>query len=172
MKIKSLLICLFFLGSISMSNAQEKASVVLEKAYKQAKKENKKVLVIFHASWCTWCKKIEKNMEADAVRALFHDNYVITYLTVQESTKNKHLNNPGADEVLKKYKGDKQGIPFWVILDAKGNLLEDSFNAKGENLGCPAALDEVMEFNAKLKRTSKLNDKDLAAIAQVFTIKE
>jgi len=172
MKIKSLLICLFLLGSISIGNAQEKASVVLEKAYKQAKKENKKVLVIFHASWCTWCKKMEKNMEADAVKALFHDNYVITYLTVQESAKNQHLNNPGADEVLKKYKGDKQGIPFWVILDSKGNLLEDSFNAKGENLGCPSTLDEVMEFNAKLKRTSKLNDKDLAAIAQVFTIKE
>lgn len=172
MKIKSLLICLFLLGSISMSNAQEKASVVLDKAYKQAKKENKKVLLVFHASWCTWCKKMEKNMEADAVKALFHDNYVITYLTVQESPKNQHLNNSGSDEVLKKYKGDKQGIPFWVILDAKGNLLEDSFNAKGENLGCPATLDEVMEFNAKLKRTSKLNDKDLDAIAQVFTIKE
>lgn len=172
MKIKTLLLCFFLLGSLTVANAQESASAVLEKAYKQAKKENKKVLVMFHASWCSWCKKMEKNMETETTKKLFDDNYVITFLTVQERGANKNLENPGADDLLKKYKADKQGIPFWLILDAKGNKLEDSFNAKGENLGCPATPEEVAEFTGKLKRTSKLKDKELAVIAEVFTIKK
>lgn len=173
MKIKSLLICFFLLGSIAVANAQaEDTSVLLQKAYKQAKKENKKVFVMFHASWCSWCKKMEKNMQAETTKKLFDDNYVFVFLTVQERPDSKDLENPGAAELLAKYKADKQGIPFWVILDAKGKVLENAFNKKRENLGCPATPEEVTEFTAKLKKTSKLKEKDLAAIAEVFTIKK
>ena len=173
MKIKSVLILLFLLiGSVTASAQQESAAVVLEKAYKQAKKENKKVLVIFHASWCSWCKKMEKNMEAEATKKLFDDNYVITFLTVQERKDKKDLENPGAEELLKNYKGEGQGIPFWVILDANGKLLENSLDAKAQNLGCPATPEEVAQFTAKLKRTSKLNDKQLAVISETFIIKK
>lgn len=173
MKLKSFLLAFFLLGSIVTATAQqESASVVLDKAYKQAKKENKKVFVMFHASWCSWCKKMEKNMQADATKKLFDDNYVITFLTVQERKDKKELENPGADELLKKYKGEGQGIPFWVMLDAKGNVLEDSLDAKGQNLGCPASPEEVAQFTTKLKKTSKLNDRQLAVISETFIIKK
>ena len=43
---KILIACLLFLGTISNSNAQENASVVLEKALAKAKKEDKKVFVM------------------------------------------------------------------------------------------------------------------------------
>ncbi len=33
-------------------------------------------------------------------------------LVVKESKKNKHLENAGAEDILKRYKGDKSGIPF------------------------------------------------------------
>lgn len=173
MRLKAIAICFFLLGSMAIVKAQEvpTAATVLETAQKQAKKEKKKVFVMFHASWCSWCKKMEKNMQADAVKKMFDDNYVTTFLTVQEHT-NKALENPGAAELLAGYKGDKSGIPFWVILDEKGKVLADSFNAKGENLGCPATPEEVAEFNAKLKKTSKLTDKDLAVITETFVIKK
>lgn len=172
MKIKTILICLLLLGSLTAANAQEDASAVLEKAYAQAKKEKKKVFVIFHASWCGWCKKMEKNMQSPACKKLFDDNYVTAFLTVQESPKNKSLENPGGDDILKKFKGEGQGIPFWLILDTDGSLLADSFNSKSENLGCPSTAEEVAEFTAKLKRTSKLTPAQLGVISETFIIKK
>lgn len=172
MKLKSFFICLLLISSLTAVKAQEQASVVMDKAFAQAKKENKKVFVMFHASWCGWCKKMDKAMESDACKDMFNANYVIAHLTVKESPKNANLENPGGEVILKKYKGEQAGLPFWVILDANGDLLADSFNAKGENLGCPSTPQEVADFTAKLKKTSKLNDKQLAVIANVFIIKK
>lgn len=172
MKIKILLLSLLFLVPLANVTAQETAAAILQKAQAQAKKEHKNVFVMFHASWCGWCKKMEKNMESEACKKLFDDNYVTTQLTVQESPKNKSLENPGADALLETYKGTKAGLPFWVILDPTGKVLADSFNAAGENLGCPSSADEVAEFKTKLKKTSKLNDKQLAVVAETFIIKK
>lgn len=171
MKTRLLLLSFMLFGILSAS-AQEQATAVLDKAYAQAKKENKKVLLIFHASWCGWCKKMDANMTTDATKKLFTDNYVIAHLTVQESPKNKALENAGGDVVLKKYGGDRAGLPFWVILDANGSLLADSFTDKKENSGCPSSPEEVADFTAKLKKTSKLNDKQLAIITETFVLKK
>jgi thioredoxin-related protein len=172
MKSKILLVALLLLMPLTNAIAQESAATVLQKAQSQAKKEQKNVFVMFHASWCGWCKKMEKNMQGDACKKMFDDNFVSTQLTVQESPKNKNLENPGADVLLETYKGTKAGLPFWIILDANGKILADSFNAKGENLGCPSSKDEVAEFKAKLKKTTKLNEKQLAVIEDTFVIKK
>jgi thioredoxin-related protein len=172
MKIKIVAACLFILANLTVANAQESASAILETASAQAKKENKNVFVMFHASWCSWCKKMDNNMKSDACNTMFDNNYVVAHIVVQESSKNKSLENPGGDVVLKKFKGENAGLPFWVILDPKGNLLADPNNAKGENLGCPATPEEVAVFTEKLKKTSKLSDKQLVVITETFTIKK
>ena len=78
-----------------------------------------------------------------------------------------------------KYKGDRAGIPFWVILDKKGVLLADSFmrtagdgvEQKLTNTGCPANRDEVDHFIKVLKETSEMKDEDLVKIDKLFFIK-
>lgn len=172
MKLKSIFASLCLVVCFFTANAQEEASVLMKQAYAQASKENKKVFVMFHASWCGWCKKMDNNMKAAATEKLFTDNYVLVHLDVKESPKAKNLENPGGEELLRKFKGEQAGLPFWVILDAKGNLLTDSLNANFENIGCPSSPDEVTEFTAKLKKTSKLNDKQLAVIRETFVIKK
>lgn len=111
-------------------------------------------------------------MANEACAKSFTDNYVIVHLVVKESPKNKNLENPGAEDLLKKFKGEQAGLPFWAMLDAKGALLADAFNAKGENIGCPGTAEEVAEFTAKLKKTSKMTDKQLAVIKETFIIKK
>lgn len=151
--------------------AQESASEILNAAYKQAKLENKNVFVMFHASWCGWCKKMDNHMNDASCQTFFDENYVIEHLVVKERKGMRHLETPGALEVLKKYKGEKSGIPFWLIFDEKGNLMEDSFNSDGNNIGCPATEQEVAEFVEILKNTSRLSKKELDVIAKKFASK-
>ncbi|WP_294818273.1 thioredoxin family protein [uncultured Flavobacterium sp.] len=172
MKIKIALMLLLAMAAFATATAQETAASILDKASAQARKENKKVFVMFHASWCSWCKKMDNNMNSETCKKLFNDNYVVAHLVVQESPKNKGLETPGGAEVLQKYNGTKSGLPYWIILDHKGTLLADSNNAKGENLGCPATAEEVAAFTEKLKKTSGLSRRELAIITETFTIKK
>ncbi len=155
------------------------AKEILKTAKNQARKEGKDVFIMWHASWCGWCHRMDKQMNDPEVKEFFDANYVIIHLVVKESKGNKHLENPGADEMLAKYLGDKAGIPFWVILDKKGELLVDSFlrtagdgaEQKLTNTGCPANRDEVDHFIKALKKTSEMKDEDLEKIDKLFFIK-
>jgi thioredoxin-related protein len=172
MKLKTLLVCLFFLGTIAHASAQEKASVILEKAMAQAKKENKKVFVMYHASWCSWCKLMEKNMNVPSIKPFFDRSYVTVFLTVNERGDKKNLENPGAIDMLKKSKAENSGIPFWQVFNADGTILADAFDSKGQNLGCPATEGEVAEFTMKLKKTSSLTEEERRKITAVFVQKK
>jgi hypothetical protein len=106
---------------------------------------------------------------ADAsVKNFFDKNYVVTHLTVFESKDKKNLENPGAEELNKKWGGENQGIPFWVIMDKDGNILADSQIEPGKNVGCPATEEEVQHFIRVLKKTSSINDQQIAAVEKRF----
>ncbi|MFK5981794.1 MAG: thioredoxin family protein [Flavobacteriaceae bacterium] len=171
MKIK-LLITLAFLLINTISFSQETADSIVEKAYEQASKENKNVLVIFHASWCSWCKKLDQNLQDERINSMMEANYVITHLTVNESKDKKHLETPGGGFFLKKYNGSKAGLPFWLIFDNKGNLLGNSYGSDGKNMGSPSTKKEVEDFKNTLKKSSKLTDEELEIIGEVFHIKK
>jgi len=151
--------------------------VVLKAAYAQASKEHKNVIVIFHASWCGWCKKMEASLNDPAIKKSFDDNYVITWLTVQENTPEmKKTENPGGMEFMTKYHGEKAGLPFFLIMDAKGKLLADSYirpagvsmDTPGDNTGCPSSAKEVAYWSDILKATSKIKEPQLALIRKRF----
>ncbi|MFD0750257.1 thioredoxin family protein [Mucilaginibacter calamicampi] len=149
---------------------------VMNKAYAQAKKENKKVMVIFHASWCGWCKKMEASMNDPKLKKFFDDNYVVAALTVKESKGKENLENPGSLDFMNKHKGDKAGLPFWFITDASGKELADSqarpegagLDTYGNNVGCPASPAEVAYFAKVLKQTTPLKDSEIAMISERF----
>ena len=143
------------------------AENILSAAYAKANKENKNVFVIFHASWCGWCKKMDASMEDATTKKYFDDSYVTVHLTVQESAANKNLENPRAAEFLKTFKGENAGLPFFVVLDKSKTVLGDSF-INGSNIGCPASEKEVAAFSMLLKNTSKINADGLQIIAARF----
>ena len=160
---------------VKSQSAPASADDVLKEARMQAAKENKNVFVMFHASWCGWCRKMDSSMNDKAVKKFFDNNYIIRHLTVYESKGKENLENPGALELLKKYKGNDQGIPYWFVFDKDGKMLEDSKlrpqggkPEQGENMGCPASEKEVAEFINVLKRTSSLTDAELKLIFDRF----
>ncbi|HAO06197.1 MAG TPA: thioredoxin family protein [Chryseobacterium sp.] len=167
MKISKILL---FLGLLlfQLNFAQEKADVVLNKALTEAKSKNKNVLLMFHASWCKWCHVMEKNMNLPETKPIFDKKFVTAYIDVQEMGEKKKLENPGGEVLMEKYKGKEAGLPFWLVLNPKGEVLADSFNDKNENLGCPSTAEEVDVFIAKLKKSSKMNDNELQTVKQTF----
>ncbi|RNA61764.1 thioredoxin family protein [Chryseobacterium nematophagum] len=150
------------------SFAQENTDVILKKAYQEANTHNKNVLVVFHASWCKWCKTMENNMNLPEVKPIFDKNFVIAYIDVQEIGDKKNLENPGGQEMITQYKGENAGLPFWLILDPKGNLITDSFDSNGDNLGSPATPEEVEAFLTKLEKSTKLSVEEQQIIQKAF----
>ncbi len=145
--------------------AQDKpasANEILENAFSKAKAEKKNVFIIFHASWCGWCRKMDTTMSASACNPFFDKNYVIAHLTVLESNNKKQIENPGAQELYEKYAPKNSGIPFWLVYNAKTKqVIGDAKLPDGTNSGCPASDAEVTHFINVLKKSSKI-DKETA----------
>ncbi len=158
-----------FVTFLGISQNVPTTESILTTAYKQAAKDNKNVFVMFTASWCGWCKKMDASMNDATTKKYFDESYVTVHLTVQENPAKKNLENPGGAEFLKKFKGEEAGLPFFVVLDKKGKLLGDSF-INNENLGCPASPNEVASFILILRKSSKINEQGLQAIAARFKL--
>ncbi|MBK6938394.1 MAG: thioredoxin family protein [Chitinophagaceae bacterium] len=172
-KAAAILFVLFFSLKLTAQHTPVTAAVILQEAGTLAANEKKNVFVIFTASWCIWCKKMDKSMNDPLCKNYFNDNYIIRHLVVDESPDKKHLENAGADSLRKVYHGDGQGIPFWLIFDKDGKLLADSnmpgvMAGEAMNTGCPASEKEVNYFIKRLAETSRFTPEQLALIYKRF----
>jgi len=172
----ALTLVLVSLGSFAQT-APDPSTTVLNAAYAKAQSEHKNVILMFHASWCGWCKKMEASINDPECQKLFSDNYVIVYLDILERAGKENLENPDGADVMKSFNGDPNGgIPFWVILDPSGKAFGNSYKppvgssvgTAKDNVGCPAEADEVAYFISLLKSSSKLSDAQLAVIKNRF----
>ncbi len=151
---------------------------IIKETCKQAALQNKKALIIFHASWCGWCHKFDKSINDSSCKSFFNDNYVIQHITVFEVADKKNLNTPGSEAFLKDHHAYDQGIPAWYILDKDGNVLADSQlrqkgqgpDVEGSNIGCPANETEINYFIKLLEKTSLINQQQEAAIKKRFAL--
>ena len=153
---------------ISAQDKVPSADDILKPAYAKAAKENKNVLVIFHASWCGWCRKMDSSLHDKTVEPLIDKNFETVHLTVYEFAGKRQLENPGALELLTKHGGADHGLPYWLVFNKDGKLLADSQYKPGENVGCPASEPEVAHFINVLKKTTSLKEEDLEVIRKRF----
>ncbi len=155
MKIKTIVFFVAVLFAVNFqATAQDSTAKLLEKAQIEAKKTGKKIFVKFEASWCGWCHRMTKNMKAESTKRFFEENFILVPVVVKESEKNIKLENPGGEDLIKKYNNgnSRVGLPFWFILDSDLKMVADSYNAKKQNLGCPASPEEVEVFIQKLRK--------------------
>ncbi len=126
----------------------------MDAAYAKAGKEKKNVMLIFHASWCGWCKKLDAMLESPQFKSTFEKSYVITHVDVMENGPKKDLENEGGDQLLAQYDGEKAGLPFFVILSPTGERIGDSLLPTKANMGFPSEPQEVSTFMVLLKKTA------------------
>jgi thioredoxin-related protein len=175
-KLITIIILAILAPAMFAQSTPESASAVLNKAVAKAAKENKNVMIVFHASWCGWCKKFEASVNDPLCKDFFNKNFVIEYLTILErDEKTKKLENPGAEDLFNKTAGKDQGIPFFLIYDKTGKLVGDSRMKTIKNgaeilsnMGCPTSNEEVAAFIQTLKKVTTVSDREAGAISERF----
>ena len=136
---------------------------MIAQAKEKASAGQKAIFVHFGASWCGWCKRLDAFLERPDIKPVFEKYFVPVKLVVQENDKNKALENPGADALLKDF-GGPAGLPYSAFLDSKGVLIVNS-RLRGENIGYPAQTEEIGHFIQMMKQAApKMSEGDLKTI--------
>lgn len=85
----------------------------VEAAIAQAKRENKRVLIMYGGNWCSWCWKLHDTMEADAnIKKRLEDSYVLVLVSIHE--------NEGFPA---NYGAEAKGYPYLTVLDGDGKAV-------------------------------------------------
>lgn len=145
------------------------AQAMLKAAEVKAGHGHKNVLLIFHASWCGWCHKLDDLLNSEQFKSAFDGSYVIVHVTVLENESHKADENPGGDDLLNSLGGKDGGIPFFAIFSPQGTKLGDSLAPK--NIGYPSEPAEVDHFMGLMKTTSHMSAKQQAALRSFLTSK-
>lgn len=178
------------------------ADIILKDALTKAKKEDKNVFLLFHASWCGWCHLLDSVMNDPACKKLFDDNYVIEHVTIMQLNRAK---TPGGmqlyvkygglsgsplrpdssksavdlERLAKKYElpvemvtGAPIGIPYYVIIGADGELLAAGKLSNSNTVGYPGLPERWSIFENMLQKTSRLNAQQIAIINNVVKQKK
>lgn len=155
--IRRFLLALSF--AVAASAQVPAASKVMEAAQAEAAAGRKTVFVIFHASWCGWCRKLDQFMATPENRPIFDKYFVEARLDVEEHGDQKSLENPGGEEVMTKIAGAERGLPTFGFLDAAGRLIVNSIRpgdaqAKEGNIGYPSKPWKIDWFLSMLKKSA------------------
>jgi thioredoxin-related protein len=99
---------------VHIYNPNANAREDIASAVKQAKAENKQVLLQIGGNWCPWCVKLDGFMAGDSqIDSLLKADYVRVMVNYSKENKN--------EEVLKLLGNPQRfGFPVLVILDQEG----------------------------------------------------
>jgi thioredoxin-related protein len=171
-KTLSLLSILFLLITFSAAGKTgrpDSAQSIIKTAIDEARSSKKNVLIIFHATWCGWCKRLEAVLENPEIKSIIDKNYIVAKLDVRErGEKIQTDENPGGIDILEKFEGANSGIPYYVFLDKKGKMIANSnVMPKNQNIGYPGSKEEIAAFIKLLKKTSfQMTDKERNKISK------
>jgi thiol-disulfide isomerase/thioredoxin len=144
----------------------------------QAAEQHKLIFLVFGASWCEPCHRMDAFLDAPETRQIFGKYFVLVKLNVAEKLGNHpELESPGGRDLALKLggansKGGLIGVPFFLFLDASGEPIVNSRRPVeglpgGKNIGYPAKPEEIDWFMAMLRKANPPMTAD-----ESYTIKE
>jgi thioredoxin-related protein len=144
---------------MAAADTPQPADQVLAAAESAAAAQHKNVWVIFGASWCGWCHKLDALINSPDAGPMLQQHFAIAHVTVDEHGDKASLDNPGGDKLRKRLGGsDNSGLPFFAFLDPAGQVIVNSNRPvpgkPGENIGFPSAPEEVDWFMTMLRRAA------------------
>jgi len=126
------------------------ADAILDAAKAQAQ-DSRAVWVIFHASWCGWCKKLDSFIEAQ--KPTFDKYFVVAHIRVDEHQGSKFTDDPGAKALETSLGGANAGLPFFAFVKGDGMIVNSMAPLKG-NIGHPSQPHEVDWFMEMLQKAA------------------
>ncbi|MBN1397341.1 MAG: thioredoxin family protein [Bacteroidetes bacterium] len=164
------LFLLIFLISASMFCQEQKpdsAQNIIKTSVSKCSK-NKKVLVVFHASWNAWCRWLDSALESPEIKPIMEKYFLVAKIHVKEFGKNSQtIENPGGQSLMKEL-GGKSELPFIAVLDKKGKMVANSnLLPKKQNIGYPGSQEEIAAFIKLIKKTApKITKKHINTISK------
>lgn len=112
-------------------------------ALARASAEHKRVIVVFGANWCIWCRRLHTTFETDAtVSRILNDHFIL--VDVDVNRRNGVPRN--ADAVARYGNPVRFGLPVLVVLDSDGKQLctKDSGDLEEEHGHSPQKIAEFL----------------------------
>jgi thioredoxin-related protein len=162
------LLLLVTIPVLGQTGKPDSAQNILKAAVAEARSSKKNVFLIFHATWCGWCKRLEAALESSEIKPIIDKNYIIARLDVKErGDKIQTHENSGGKEILANFGGTQSGLPFIVFLNKKGKMIANSnVMPKNQNIGYPGSKEEIAAFIKLLKQTAlHMTDKQRKVIS-------
>lgn len=143
-------------ATLAFGGSQPKpAATVLSDAVAKAKHEHKSVLFGFHATWCSWCHRLDKFLNSDGIKPIVDRHLEIVWIDGMERTPEKkaQYENSGWERLMDQYGAKEAGLPAFFILNGKGETMASSIRPKekGGNTGYPGEPDEIAHFIGMMK---------------------
>lgn len=124
-------------------NDKENAEEKIASLVKQAKAENKNVMIQAGGNWCIWCLRFNNYVQTTPeLKTLVDKNYIYYHLNYSPENKN--------EKVFAKYgdPGKKFGYPVFIVLDGDGKQIHTQDSAVLED-GKGYSLEKIKEFFTK-----------------------
>lgn len=124
-------------------NDKEDAEAKIAEVIKQAKAENKNVMIQAGGNWCIWCLRFNNYVQTTPeLKEIVDKNYVYYHLNYSPENKN--------EKVFAKYgnPGEKFGYPVFIVLDGNGKQIHTQDSAVLED-GKGYSLEKTKEFFTK-----------------------
>lgn len=138
--------------------------LTFEEALKQAKDENKRVIVDVYTAWCGWCKKMDKDTYAkEKIQKIINKSFVLVKLDAEGNSEIRYNNKTYMASDLALYFG-VTGYPTTVFLEPDGRVIEYKYDTYSmANLPGYYAADDFKKV-LKYFRDGKYKNTDLSTI--------